>query len=169
LQAVPCVSPSNHEWLKILASSVVGLFAGLVAEPFKSTLQRNIEIGRLKRAIVMDFMRVETIIQVAEKMGAMNKDAEEIRSYAWPKVELPAYQHYWAGKRELFYDNLELHLMHLHCASVMTMKQQVLDRVATSASGITVVKSTANTVLRREAGNNRLKRWVRKFFSRFIH
>ena len=95
MQAVPCASPNSYEWLKILASAVAGLFAGMVAEPFKSTLQRKIEIIRLKRAIGLDCLRVLTCLEVT-------KHELVSESQMWEGIDLPAYQHYWAGKGELF-------------------------------------------------------------------
>jgi hypothetical protein len=95
LQAVPCSSPNNYEWLKILASAIAGLFAGLIAEPFKSTLQRKIDIIRLERAIAFDCLRVVACLEIAKQELASE-------SQMWQGIDLPGYQHYWAGKRELF-------------------------------------------------------------------
>jgi hypothetical protein len=161
LQAVPCAPPSSHEWLKILASSVVGLFAGLVAEPFRSTLQRKIEIIRLKRAIGLDCLRVLTCLEIAKQELASE-------SQMWQVIDLPAYQHYWAGKRELFYNDFDLQNMQLQCSLMLAIKQSVVDGRITSQAGIARVREITKGILENDKGKGKLKRWFRGFFLRLI-
>ncbi len=57
--------------------------------------------------------RVLTCLEIAKQ-----ELASELQM--WQGIDLPAYQHYWADKRELFYDKFDLQNMQMQCALVMT-------------------------------------------------
>jgi hypothetical protein len=155
---------ASNEWLKILVSTLAGLLAGLVAEPFKSTVQRKIEVVRLKRAIGFDFLRVTLMLAVTEHELADPKAM-------WQGVDLPAYQHYWASKRELFYHDFELQKTQTQCQLLLLIKDAVQEGRTPSETGMAQVRKLTKAVIEVEpsrGGKNKIRRWLRGRFLRLI-
>jgi len=44
------------EWLKILVSAVVGMVAGLVADPLRELVSKRVKIFRVERALGFDWL-----------------------------------------------------------------------------------------------------------------
>jgi hypothetical protein len=163
MQTAPCPSPGDHEWLKIVVSTVAGLFAGLVAEPIKNALQRRIEIGRMVRAIETDFTGLATLLRDAA-------DPEEFKLHIWSRVDLPAYQHYWSDKRDFFYDNHRLNELRKHCAEVLEVKQKVLSGEGISANGLVLMGKAVDCVVKvrgEEEMPEGFRWWLRLNITRF--
>jgi hypothetical protein len=133
----------------------------LLLSHLRAHCSEKIEIIRLKRAIGFDCLRVLTCLEIA------NQELTS-ESQMWQGIDLPAYQHYWAGKRELFYDNFDLQNIQMQCALMMTTKQAVLDGRITSQAGIARVGEITEGILEIDKGNGKLKLRFRGFLLRFI-
>ena len=135
------ISDHDFEWLKILVSTLAGLFAGLIAEPFKSTVQRKIEIVRLERAIGLDCLRIRMAI-LSTTHGLVHNP-----SNYWKLDPLPAYDHYWASKRELFYVDFDLQQIHMVCMHIQLIRQKVLEGRQDGESGMTDTDALVTQIL----------------------
>jgi hypothetical protein len=100
------MNPNQHEWLKIVLSTIAGLMAGLVAEPFKTWIQDRITVLKIRRVLHRELVRLENQFS----MGSALKEATSIdrssRELASFKAE--AFEHYFETQRALFYSDNKL-------------------------------------------------------------
>lgn len=109
---------NEHDWIKILVSAVVGMFAGLIADPIRAVLQKRIEARKLRNAIVWDTV---TLSQTAMRVHDGKLEAWKF----WLGVEIPAFQYYWEKNRDLFYINAKLTLLRLQCQQIIRLRDLV--------------------------------------------
>ena len=48
------MTANDNGWIEILASAVVGMFAGLIADPVRSIVENRIEARRFRNAVLWD-------------------------------------------------------------------------------------------------------------------
>ncbi|MGA8086715.1 MAG: hypothetical protein WCA10_05365 [Terracidiphilus sp.] len=105
--------PHDNEWLKIVASTCLGLIAGLVAEPLKNVMtgvRTRREIGNAIRA---DLKFIRAVLPILR----LNKyDAKHVSS----RIELPAFEHYWETSKGSFYTSIHLHVLRWHCDLILS-------------------------------------------------
>jgi hypothetical protein len=93
-------APPNHEWLKILASALAGLLAGVMLEPLKRKLQWEHDMSKMLNAVLTDYRIVELNVRDWEK-----------HYKGTPEFNLPGFKYYWENKRDLFYETMELQIL----------------------------------------------------------
>ena len=154
------LSPATFDWLKILISTLAGLFAGLVADPIKGGLQRRIEVVRLRRSIGFDCLRLLTVIETC-KAGL----APDVGLWGYPS--LPAFEHYWQSKRELFYADFDLQTLQLNCQMILLLRQSVLDGRRTSADAMVDLENTVRGMLVSSVERHATRDFLDRFLVRF--
>ena len=115
---------NDHDWIKILASAVVGMFTGLIADPLRSTVQNRIEAKKLKSAIMWDTASLSE--------SAMRVHDGKLEAWKfWLGVELPGFDYYWEKNRDLFYINSKLTLLRLQCQMIIRLRDLVRNKQET--------------------------------------
>lgn len=112
------MTASDHDWMKILVSAVVGMFTGLIADPIRSLVQTRIEVRRLKNAVMTDISNLSTS---AMSVYDGKLDAEKF----WLGVELPGFDYYWDKNRELFYISTKIVLLRVQCQLIIRLRDLV--------------------------------------------
>ena len=112
------MTASDHDWIKILVSAVVGMFTGLIADPIRSLVQTRIEVWRLKNAVMTDISNLSTS---AMSVYDGKLEAEKF----WLGVELPGFDYYWDKNRELFYINTKIVLLRVQCQLIIRLRDLV--------------------------------------------
>lgn len=155
---MPCVTPQNHEWLKILVSTLAGLLAGVLAEPLNSRIHRSIIVRRVYRAITVDFMNIFI------GQAACRADLVKIEQF-WAGLALPAFEHYWAVNPEVFYGSWDMHLLRMKCEMVVRLKQTVSSGSMTTEAAKPVLETAVNEVLEEM---KKKKPWVQRALNRYL-
>jgi hypothetical protein len=116
--------PMNSEWIKILVSATAGMFTGLIADPIRGLIQSRIDIAKMQDAILWD---LSALSQSAIRVH----DGELPAGKLWVSADLPAFDHYWNRKRELFYTSERLVSLRPHCQEVQRLKALVENKQQT--------------------------------------
>ena len=95
------MNASTHEWLKIVLSTVAGMLAGLIAEPFRSWIQNRMMALRIRRILHRELVRLEGQFSMGSALTEP-KDIERA-SQNLAAFTLDAYEHYFETQRGLFY------------------------------------------------------------------
>lgn len=119
----------NHEWLKILASAIVGMFTGLIADPLRGLIQSRIDLAKLQNAVIWDFSNLS-------KSAMAVHDGKLPAWKFWLGAEMPAFDYYWDKSRELFYVNTRLVLLRVQCETVKRLKTLVENKQQTPDEAI---------------------------------
>lgn len=148
---------ANNEWLKILISAMVGMFAGLIADPVRNVIQMRINTVRMECAIQFDFLNLSTGMKAVEA-GLVPS------SKFWLSVELPAFEYYWDKNRELFYSDMELQLLRLQCMTVQRLKGLVANNQKTGEEAMLKL----NEVVTQVRGMQKSLTWKRRIILKFV-
>jgi hypothetical protein len=118
----------DTEWLKILASALLGMLAGFVADPIRAAFARNLELYRMRRAIALDLLNVITC-QAVVKHGV----ATAYQFWQWEMF--PSFTFYWQRNMEYFYSDITLHTVRMHIQAVQLLQSSVQSGRKTVADG----------------------------------
>jgi hypothetical protein len=120
----PGMPAEDQEWLKILISAIVGMFAGLIADPVRGLIQSRIDLAKMQNAVMWDFSNLSK--------SAMGVHGGELPAWKfWLGVELPGFDYYWEKNRELFYTNTRLVLLRVQCEVVKRLRALVENKQQT--------------------------------------
>jgi len=108
----------DTEWLKILASALVGMLAGFIADPIRASFARDLELYRMRRAIGLDLLNVITG-QAAVKHGAATTHQ------FWQFEMFPSFTFYWQRNMEFFYSDFTLHAVRLNIQAIQNLQSAV--------------------------------------------
>lgn len=148
---------ATNEWVKILISAVVGMFAGLFADPVRNLIQMRINTVRMESAIQFDFLNLVT------GMTAVNEGLVPPWKF-WLGVELPAFEYYWDKNRELFYNSMELQLLRLQCVTVQRLKGLVANNQQTTEEAL----EKLNEVVTQVRGMLKPLTWKRRIIFKLV-
>jgi hypothetical protein len=148
----------DTEWLKILASALVGMMAGFVADPIRAVVTREFELYRMRRAIGLDLLNVITG-QSAVKHGAATPHQ------FWQFEMFPSFTFYWQRNMECFYSDLTLHAIRLNIQAIQILQSAVQSGKTAMADGEVklegLVKSLKETLWgEKQHGWKRLKNHI---------
>jgi len=104
----------SHEWLKVLASALAGMFAGLIADPIRESFSMHIKAYRMERAIRLD--RINVKLREEQLRGGT------LTAPSFWSIELfPSFKYYWDKNREYFYVDFRLQRLctQLHATRVL--------------------------------------------------
>jgi hypothetical protein len=132
----------NTEWLKIVASTCLGLVAGLVAEPIKSGMTSRGTRREVSRAIKEDLRFIRTLLPFFR----LNKyDADHVSRL----IELPAYEHFWSTNKPVFYQSAHLRCLRLDCTLILEDVDRMRSGRCTKLVGLTSIEETVTQALKR--------------------
>ncbi len=114
----------DHEWLKILVSAIVGMFAGLIADPVRGLIQSRIDLAKMHNAVMWDLSNLS-------KSAMAVHDGKLPAWKFWLGVELPGFDYFWEKNRELFYTNTRLVLLRVQCQTVKQLRALVENKQQT--------------------------------------
>lgn len=103
----------DNEWLKIVASTCLGLMAGLIAEPLKMAMTDRNTRREISNAIRKDLR----FIRVLLPFYRLN---EYSASQVINSIGLPAYKHYWSTNRPAFYKSGHLWFLRIQCELILS-------------------------------------------------
>lgn len=149
----------NHEWLKILVSALVGMFAGLIAEPLRESLSLRIKTLRVERALAVDCLYLHLAIKTVEQGLAPAANF-------WKHEMLAGFTYHWEKNREFFYDSLELQTTRLQFQTILKIQQKVEDGNCTSDQGFKEISETLDTLMKPKE-RNLVQRLSRRFLQLF--
>jgi hypothetical protein len=118
----------DTEWLKILASALMGMLAGFIADPIRASFARDFELYRMRRAISLDLLNVITG-QAAVKHGAAT--AHQF----WQFEMFPSFTFYWQRNMEYFYSDFTLHAVRMNIQAIQLLQSSVQSGNKTVADG----------------------------------
>lgn len=118
----------DTEWLKILASAMVGMLAGFIADPIRAAFARDLKLYRMRRAISLDLLNVITA-QAAVKHGAAT--AHQF----WQWEMFPSFTFYWQRNMEYFYSDFTLHAVRMNIQAIQLLQSSVQSGIKTAVDG----------------------------------
>jgi hypothetical protein len=161
---IPLDNPMNHEWLKILVSVLAGMFAGLVADPIRSSLAENVKRMRLERALWLDCLFLNTAVSAVEVELAKSQQL-------WASEMLPVFKYHWEKNREMFFDDLYAQGLRLNLQTILFIQQKVQGGQYTPERGMEKMKETLSAIRESQeqiwklgGRTDRLKRRIFNFF-----
>jgi len=98
-----------QEWVKIASSTVVGMIAGLVAEPIKATIQNRVMARHIGRVLHREVVRLEHEFSMGSALNDPKDLDRAARSLAQFKAD--AFDYYFTTQRGLFYSDEKLSKM----------------------------------------------------------
>jgi hypothetical protein len=118
----------DTEWLKILASALVGMLVGFVADPIRAAFARDLELYRMRRAIALDLVNV-IAGQALVKHGAAT-------TFQFWQIEMfPSFIFYWQRNMEYFYCDFTLHAVRMNIQAIQLLQSLVQGGKTTVADG----------------------------------
>ena len=157
---VPCATQQS-EWLKILASTVTGLVAGMLAsflnESLKSRVSRIVAFNRLQRALTQDTL----LLYMA--MVSTDHGLVPLEKF-WAGLGLPAFEYYWAKDMELFYGDFDVRTRVLSYQLILELKRQVTAGNITISEAHPKLAATLSELLKPQGSTN----WPRRVLKRLL-
>jgi hypothetical protein len=132
--------PHDNEWLKIVASTCLGLIAGLVAEPIKNSLSSRRTIREISRAIRVDLKFVSAAVLL---MRSQDIDVRQVRRV----LELPAFEHYWSVSKNTFYASSYLRELCFQCENILFYAQKMGEERCTKEEGLSSIQDSLDKAL----------------------
>ena len=112
------MTPGDHDWLKTLVSTLAGLFAGLIAEPFKDTIQTMIVRRKIRKSVYVD------IVLMFNRLLAVQSGKFPAAEF-WADLELPTYLYHWEKDRDYFFTTSYLQSVRLKHLQIVALRQEV--------------------------------------------
>jgi hypothetical protein len=138
-QANPCSAP-DQEWLKIVASTFIGVIAGLMADPIRTWLTTRNTRKQIEQSIKFDCLTILTSYR-AIKAGVGNPDN------FWAFLEIPTFEHHWAENRASFYGSMYMQIIRLKCQNILTLRKCVTTGSETSEKGMADIEPLVISIL----------------------
>jgi hypothetical protein len=138
-QANPCSAP-DHEWLKIVASTFLGVIAGFMADPMRSWLTTRNTRKQIEQSIKFDCLTILTLY------SGVNSGAANPNNF-WTFLELPAFEHHWVENRASFYGSMHLQILRLKCQNILTLRKCVIAGTETKEKGMADIVPLVKSVL----------------------
>lgn len=149
------------EWLKILVSTVTGFGLGIVADPIKGSLQWKINVARMERAILLDF------VMIRAQLETVKADLVPEEKF-WQALNVPAFEYYWNKNRELFYGSLDLQMLTWQCRIVEYTRTSVLQGTVGREEGKAAILKAFEEVQRKLVTKGRLRARLRGLLLRMF-
>ena len=120
---------SESEWLKIVASTCLGLFAGLIAEPLKSSMTSRRTQREISHAIRHDLKLLRAFLPFYR----LNKyDAEFVSR----RIELPVFNYHWSKNKGAFYESSHLRFLRFQCEIILSDAHNMKTGKCTKEEGL---------------------------------
>jgi hypothetical protein len=107
------------DWIKILISTFVGFFGGVVAEPVKLILGKQLHQRTFRKAVYAELLaitgRMAALLQFAQTQSSDEALLWGLHTFDLCPISLDVFEHYYQSERPLIYSIPEAPwLIHIH-------------------------------------------------------
>jgi hypothetical protein len=131
----------DNEWLKIVASTCLGLVAGLIAEQLKSSMTGRRTRREVSNAIKNDLQFVQVLLPLCRLNTC---DAKQVSS----SIRLPAYEYYWQINKPAFYESTHLQFLGRQCEFIISDLRKIDAGLCTKLEGIKTIEEAISAALK---------------------
>lgn len=96
-----------HDWIKVLISTFVGFFGGVIAEPVKLILGHQLHQRTFRKSVYAELIvvtgRMTALIQYSKTQSTPEALAWGLRTFDLSPISLDVFEHYYNAERPLLY------------------------------------------------------------------
>lgn len=133
------------------------MLVGSLSEPIKSAFQWQARLRRAERAIGFDFVNLHI------GWTAVKNELVSAENF-WAGMVLPGFDHYWSKERDLFSDNIDLHLVMIRCLRVQRLLEGVRsEKISKEFAGEQLEQALEESLADSKKPPSLIKRLMRSF------